>query len=52
MLMHALFAGHVSGQGAGATPQGKQRLRDLAQEDVAGKGRHAALATEWAEAIR
>ena len=32
MLMHALFAGHVSGQGAGATPQGKQQLRDLAQE--------------------
>jgi hypothetical protein len=52
LLLHALFAGHVSGQGASTTPQGKQRLRDLAQAYIAGKGRHAALATEWAEAIR
>jgi predicted Zn-dependent protease len=52
LLMHALFAGHVSGQGAGATTQGKQRLRELAQAYVAGKGRHAPLAAEWAEAVR
>jgi hypothetical protein len=52
LLIHALFAGYVRGQGPGATPQGRQRLGELAQTYVSAKGRHAALAEEWAAAVR
>ena len=52
LLLQALFSGVVQGRGAGSTDAGRQRLRDVAQTYVAAKGRHAALASEWADASR
>jgi hypothetical protein len=47
VLLHALFAGHVNKRGIGATPEGRERFRTVAERYVAAKGRHAAIVTEW-----
>jgi hypothetical protein len=52
LRLHALFAGFVNGTGVGATPEGRQRLRELATRYAAAQGRHAALALDWAAAAR
>lgn len=52
LALHALFAGFVRGHGPGSDAAGRTRIADLAGRHVAAKGRHAALAAEWAEAVK
>lgn len=47
VLLHALFAGHVNKRGSGATTEGRERFRSVAEKYVAAKGRHAGVVTEW-----
>lgn len=51
VLLHALFAGHVNARGAGATAEGRERFRALAQKYIDAKGRHAAVVAEWLEVV-
>ena len=51
-MLRALFAGFVSGHGTGATAEGRERLTTLSARYVGSKGPHAALAAEWAAAVR
>lgn len=46
-LLHALFAGHVRGQGVGSTRDGQEQFRTAATAYIDAKGRHAAVVTEW-----
>jgi hypothetical protein len=52
LALHALFAGFVSGAGPGADAAGKARIVELAAAYGAANGPHAALAREWAAAVR
>jgi hypothetical protein len=52
LVLRALFAGFVAGTGPGADSAGRARLVALADQYVAAKGRHEALAREWADAVR
>lgn len=52
LTLRALFAGFVSGQGAGSSANGRAELIDLAGRYVAAGGPHAALAGDWATAVR
>ena len=52
LAIHTLFAGFVQGQGPGSDAAGRARIRELADRYVAAKGRHAALAVEWASAVK
>lgn len=47
LMLHALFAGRMAGEGPGATPEGRDRLVALAGRYVEAGGRHRALAEEW-----
>jgi hypothetical protein len=47
MLVHALFASFVAGEGPGAASDGRARLDDVVERYVATGGRHRALAEEW-----
>lgn len=47
MVIHALFASLVEGEGPGATADGRARLDEAVQRYVAAGGRHRALAEEW-----
>ncbi len=51
LALHALFTGFVKGDGPGADPAGRERLKSIARQYVAAKGRHAALAAEWASVV-
>jgi hypothetical protein len=52
IALHALYAGFVSGSGAGASTQGRSRLVALAERYVAAGGPYAALAADWAASVR
>jgi hypothetical protein len=52
LALHALFATFVAGSGPGATTEGRARLGDLASQYVAANAPHAALARDWAAAVR
>jgi hypothetical protein len=47
MVIHALFASFVEGEGPGSTAEGRARLDEAVQRYVAAGGRHHALAEEW-----
>jgi hypothetical protein len=51
ILLRALFAGFVRGQGVGATPEGLDRFRTLARGYIDGKGRNATAVSEWLELV-
>ena len=52
LVLHTLYASYVAGSGSGATPQGRSRLLELAERYAAANGPHAALARDWALAVR
>jgi hypothetical protein len=47
LMVHALFASALKGQGAGTTAQGKAEWQELAARYVAAGGRHRAIVDEW-----
>lgn len=50
-LLHALFTGFVRGSGTGATPGGREELRQRASAYVEAKGRNAAVVREWLDVV-
>jgi hypothetical protein len=47
LMLHALFAGVVTGAEPGSTPDGRARFVELARRYIEGGGRQRALAAEW-----
>jgi hypothetical protein len=52
LALHALYASFVAGAEPGAGAAGRRRIGELAERYAALQGRHAALARDWANAIR
>jgi hypothetical protein len=47
LLVHALFASVVKGEGPGATPEGRARLVDAINRYLGDGGRYSTVAQEW-----
>lgn len=47
LLIHAIFASFVTGDGPGTTADGRARFGEAVERYVAAGGRHRALAEEW-----
>jgi hypothetical protein len=52
LLLHALFAGYVNGEGATKEPSFRTRFKDVAGPYIAANGRHATLAAEWLAVVQ
>ena len=52
LALHALFASYVAGSGPGADAAGHARIAALATRYGAAGGANAALAREWAAAVK
>ena len=48
LLVHALFASAVKGEGPGATPEGRAQLQDRSRRYIDGGGRYATVAARVA----
>ena len=51
LVLHALYAGHVSNHAPGNSPAGRERFSAAARAYVEAGHRHAALVSEWLEII-
>ena len=47
LLVHALFASAVKGEGPAGTPEGRAQLLDLIGRYIDGGGRYVTVALEW-----
>ena len=52
LLLHALFAGYVNGEGAARDSSFRSRFKDVAARYIAANGRHATLAAEWLAVVQ
>jgi hypothetical protein len=52
LAIHALFVGHVEGQGPGSDPSGRARLDEHLTRYIAAGGAHTDLAREWLAVLR
>ena len=51
LVLHALYASHVSGHAPGNTPAGRERFAAAARAYIGAGGRHAELAQAWLDVV-